>query len=88
MRYPIFTYNDGTEVTASKLTQTNSLRIYTEKWDDSADAFIFAEISLPDGEILSSSGYTDEELRKMKNRYLTLSEDIISYVREKEKQIA
>lgn len=88
MLYPIISYEDGTEVTASKPDAEGKVAVYTEKFDTTTDSFIFAEIILPDAVVKSSNGYSDKELKKLINRYSKLQNDIIGYVTEKVKQSA
>ncbi len=64
MLYPIFKYNDGTEVTASKLDSNGRVLLYVEKFNQKKDAFVNATIVLPDGVIESSSGHTKKNLTK------------------------
>ncbi len=83
MLYPIFTYDDGTEVTASKPDQNGDISLYIEKFDTKEDQFINATIVIPNARILSSSGYSEEELNMMLEEYSQLQDDIIGYVMEK-----
>lgn len=88
MLYPIFTYGDGTEVTASKPDSNGKVLLYIEKFDAAKDQFINATIILPDNVVKSSAGYTDKELKEMLNEYAEIKDDIISYVKEKVTRIA
>lgn len=84
MLYPIFSYNDGTEVTASKIETDGTVKVHTEKFDEISDRFIYATIAIPNARVLSSEGYSDEELNALLERYSKIQEDIIDYVAEKE----
>ena len=88
MLYPIFTYEDGTEVTASKPDACGNVFLYVEKFDVDRDAFINATIKLPNATIQSSSGYNKAELDEMLREYSELQEDIIGYVMDKVKKSA
>ena len=88
MLYPIFTYNDGTEVTASKPDANGSVLLYVEKFDIQKDEFINATIMIPNASIVSSSGYDKKELEQMLSEYSRIQEDIIGYVRDKERRSA
>ena len=88
MLYPVFTYEDGTEVTASKPDNNGKVLLYIEKFDAAKDQFINATIILPDDVIKSSTGYTDKELNEMLKDYAEIKDDIIGYVKEKVTKIA
>lgn len=83
MKHPLYTYDDGTEVTVSSV-QDGKVRVCTERFDADRDMFFTAIISIPDGEVLSSSGYPESEVKAMVSLYTKLSSDIIEYVMEKE----
>lgn len=90
MLYPIATLLDETEITASKIEReipVKSVRVYVEKWDKDEDDFIFFEIRLPQGKILQKHKYPESELVRLSSHLLHLSDDIISYVEEKEIEI-
>jgi len=88
MLYPLFTYEDGTEVTASKPDANGNICLYVEKFDMDKDAFINATIILPNATVKSSSGYSKEELDEMLSEYSELREDIIGYIMDKVKKSA
>ncbi len=88
MLYPIFTYEDGTEVTASKPDNDGKVLLYVEKFDTQKDQFINATIILPDDVVKSSTGYSDKELQEMLDEYAEIKDDIIGYVKEKVTKIA
>lgn len=88
MLYPIFSYDDGTEVTASKPDENGKVLLYVEKFDVSKDEFINATFVLPNMEIKNSYGYNESELDDMVKKYSEIQEDIISYVTEKVKRNA
>ena len=88
MLYPIFSYDDGTEVTASKPDENGKVLLYVEKFDVSKDEFINATFVLPNMEIKNSYGYNESELDDMVKKYSEIQEDIISYVTEKVKRSA
>ncbi len=88
MLYPLFTYNDGTEVTASKPDENGNISVYIERFDVNRDAFINATIILPNATIKSSSGYDEKELDELLREYSEIQEDIIGYVMEKVKKSA
>lgn len=79
MKYPLYTYSDGTEVTVSSV-QDGKVRVCTERFDADRDMFFTAIISIPDGEVLSSTGYPESEVRAMVDLYTKLASDIIDYV--------
>ena len=81
--YPIFTYSDGTEVTASKPNAEKQVFLYIEKFDIQKDSFINATIVLPGAKIQSSSGYSEVELDEMVGLYSEIQDDILDYVMEK-----
>lgn len=83
MRYPIFSHDDGTEVTASKPDINGKISLYVEKFDEEKDAFINVTFLLPEVVVISNNGYSETEVEEMKNDYLEIKEDIISYVKEK-----
>ena len=85
MRYPIFSYDDGTEVTASKPDNNGKILLYIEKFDKERDDFINATIILPEASIVSSKGYDETELNEMIEEYSEIKDDIIDYVLEKVK---
>ncbi len=86
MLYPIFTYDDGTEVTASKRDSSGNISLYIEKFDASKDMFVNATIVIPNATVISSSGYNEKELQDMLDEYSEIEEDIIGYIIEKEKK--
>lgn len=83
MLYPIFTYDDGTEVTASKPDANGLISLYIERFDKEKDAFINATITLPNATVISSSGYAKEELDEMIKEYSVIQDDIIGFVMDK-----
>ena len=85
MKHPLYTYDDGTEVTASSV-RDGKVRVYTERWDSGRDMFVNAEILIPDGTVISSNGYSEAEVFTLVNKYQKLAEDIIEYVQEKENE--
>jgi hypothetical protein len=88
MRYPVFSYDDGTEVTASKPDARGNIMLYIEKFDRDSDSFINATVSLPNLSIVSSNGYDKKDLEEMLEEYAEVKEDIIDYVMEKVKKSA
>lgn len=88
MRYPIFSYDDGTEVTASKPDNNGNIMLYIEKFDRESDEFINATVVLPDLSIVSVNGYERKELDELLEEYSEVKEDIIDYVMEKVKKSA
>ena len=88
MRYPIFSYDDGTEVTASKPDNNGNIMLYIEKFDRESDEFINATVMLPDLSIVSINGYERKELDELLEEYSEVKEDIIDYVMEKVKKSA
>lgn len=88
MRYPIFSYDDGTEVTASKPDNNGNIMLYIEKFDRESDEFINATVMLPDLSIVSVNGYERKELDELLEEYSEVKEDIIDYVMEKVKKSA
>ncbi len=83
MRYPIFSYDDGTEVTASKPDDNGNILLYIERFDSESDSFINATIMLPELSIVSVNGYDNMELDELIEEYSEVKEDIIGYVMEK-----
>ena len=83
MKHPLFSLGDGTEVTASSL-KDGQVHVYTEKWSDEKDMFIHADIIIPGAMVVSSEGYSDDEILKLQDRYTKLQNDIVEYVAEKE----
>lgn len=88
MLYPIFSFEDGTEVTASKPDVDGKVSLYIEKFDINKDMFINATIELPGAYLISSNGYTKDELDDMIKEYAKVQGDIIAFVMEKEKKDA
>ena len=88
MRYPIFSYDDGTEVTASKPDENGNILLYIEKFDRESDGFINATVRLPDLTIVSVNGYDSNELDELIEEYSEVKEDIIDYVMEKVRKSA
>ena len=84
MFYPIFTYEDGTEVTASRPDTNGKITLYIEKFDAAKDSFINATIDIRKMTIESSNGYSDEELTSMLKEYSQIKDDIVDYIIEKE----
>lgn len=80
MIYPVFTYEDGTEVTASKPDENGNISLYVEKFDTNKDMFIHATIILPGCTIESSVGYDEIELNNMLSEFSEIQDDIIGYV--------
>ena len=83
MRYPIFSYDDGTEVTASKPDKNGNIMLYIERFDHDSDWFINATVMLPELSIVSVNGYDSKELAELIEEYSEVKEDIIDYVLEK-----
>ena len=54
LKHPLFTYEDGTEVTASS-AKDGKVRVFTEKWDVESDSFKNIEVLIPDGVIISNN---------------------------------
>ena len=73
MLYPLFTYEDGTEVTASKPDEKGNVSIYIERFDVKKDAFINATIVLPGATVKSSSGYDEKELQEFASNSIEAS---------------
>lgn len=88
MLYPVFTYDDGTEVTASRPDEDGRIFLYVEKFDTLRDEFINATFILPGAEVKSSHGYSEQELVCMSKEYIELQDDIISYIKEKVRRSA
>ena len=88
MRYPIFSYDDGTEVTASKPDENGNILLYIEKFDRESDGFINATVRLSDLTIVSVNGYDSKELDELIEEYSEVKEDIIDYVMEKVRKSA
>jgi hypothetical protein len=86
MLYPIISYEDGTEVTASKPDNSGRITVYTEKFDAEKDDFIFAEIIIPDITVKSCKGYNEKELNNLLKEYSEIKDDIIEYVMDRVKQ--
>ena len=85
MIYPLFSYEDGTEVTASKPDSNGNVTLYIERFDERIDSFINATIVIPNASIKSSYGYTQEELDNMLVKYSKMQYDIIEYIKNKSK---
>ncbi len=85
MLYPIFSYSDGTEVTASRPDEDGNVDIYVERFDKNRDAFNYARIRIPNPVLVSSKGYTEADITMMLERYSAIQEDIIDYVTDKGK---
>lgn len=83
MKHPLYTLDDGTEITASSI-RDGKARICVEKYDNDLGTFQAAVFSIPDGRILLADHYTEEEVQAMVSRYLPLSRDILEHIREKE----
>ncbi len=88
MCYPIFSYDDGTEVTASKPDDKGNIMLYIERFDRKSDGFINAKVMLPELSIVSVNGYDSKELDELIEEYSEVKEDIIDYVMEKAEQSA
>ena len=88
MLFPIFSYDDGTEVTASKPDNDGKISLYIEKFDKKNDEFINATIIMPDVTVKTSHGYSERELEDMLSEYSEIKEDIMSYVLERTKRSA
>jgi hypothetical protein len=88
MLYPIVSYGDGTEITASKMSNEGTVRVYIEKFDENKDSFINIEILIPNAKIISSNGYSKESVEGFIKRISAIENDILDYVKEKEKNIA
>lgn len=88
MIYPIFTYNDGTEVTASKRDSNGKVSLYIERFDTDRDMFVNATILIPQPVVVSSTGYSEKELDSMLQEFSKIQDDIIEYVADKEKKSA
>ncbi|MCR4717243.1 MAG: hypothetical protein K5656_08685 [Lachnospiraceae bacterium] len=83
MLYPIFSYEDGTEVTASKPDDDGNISVYIEKFDNEKDSFINATVILPNSTVKSSVGYSEKELDAMVCEYSKIQDNIIRYVMDK-----
>lgn len=88
MLYPIFSYDDGTEVTASKPDLNGNIKLYIEKFDTEKDMFINATFFLPGVTIVSFNGYSEDEINVMIKEYKEIQDDVINYVKELEKKSA
>lgn len=88
MLYPVFSFDDGTEITASKPDENNKILLYVEKFDESKDEFINATFILPGMKLQSSYGYDEQALEEIIRKYSVIQEDIISYVNEKGRRSA
>lgn len=88
MLFPVFSYDDGTEVTASKPDNNGNILLYVEKFDVMKDEFVNATFILPTARVKSSYGYSEKELTDMSQRYLEIQNDIIEYIMEKVKKSA
>ncbi len=86
MLYPVFSYDDGTEVTASNPDESGNILLYVEKFDTQLDCFVNATFQLPGVNIVSSSGYSKEKVDAMVKEYLAIQDDIVDYVMDKVKQ--
>ena len=85
MKHPLYTYDDGTEVTASSV-RDGKVRVYTERWDSDRDMFVNAEIVIPDGTVISSNGYSEAEISALVAKYQKLADDIMECIQEKENE--
>lgn len=88
MRYPVFTYGDGTEVTASKPDADGNILLYVERFDAEKDTFVNATIILPSVTVKASYGYDDKELQDIVSNFSEIKDDICDYVMEKVKRSA
>ena len=88
MLYPIFSIEDGTEATASNPDEKGNIKLYVEKFDHTKDMFDNATFLLPGVAIVSSSGYSADELVTMQKEYSEIQNDIVDYVMEQVKQNA
>ena len=88
MLYPVFSYDDGTEVTASKPDGNGNVLLYVEKFDVQKDDFINATFCLPGVRLISSNGYSQEALEEMTKEYSDVQDDIVDYIMDKVKQSA
>lgn len=82
MLYPIFSYDDGTEVTASKPDAQGNILIYTERFDTKLDQFIHTTIVLPEITLKENTGYPDDEVKKMLEIYALIKDDITDFVNQ------
>ena len=85
MKHPLYTYDDGTEVTASSV-RDGKVRVYTERWDSDRDMFVNAEIVIPDGIVISFNGYSEAEVSALVAKYQKLADDIMECIQEKENE--
>ena len=83
MMYPVFSYDDGTEVTASSPEKDGSIILYVEHFDAQRDEFINATFRLPGVVLISSNGYSEKELDAMSREYKAVQDDIMNYVMDK-----
>jgi len=88
MKYPVFTYDDGTEVTASSISEDDSFRLYIEKWDEERNDFIHLLLQMPEGTVIENNGYTTDEAVRMCHDYNIIWADIFDYIKEKENESA
>jgi hypothetical protein len=88
MLYPIISYGDGTEVTASRMSDDGTVKVYIEKFDESKDSFINIEMLIPKAKVISSSGYDKSDIDSFVKRISAIEKDILEYVKEKGKDIA
>lgn len=84
MIYPVFSYDDGTEVTASKPDEKGKVLLHVEKFDAEKDSFIYVTFVLPDMEVESFQGYDQQEMEDLRKKYSDIKEDIMGFVKEKE----
>ena len=83
MLIPVFTLDDGTEITASRPDEKGNITLYVEKIDKTQDSFASVSVLLPGTRILSCNGYSPEDAQSMAEEFLQIQEDIIGYVKEK-----
>lgn len=87
MLYSVFSYNDGTEVTASTPDKNGNFLLHIERFDISKDEFIHVTFVFPNISLKSSHGYNEQEIENMKKFYSEIQADIVDFITEKVKKV-
>lgn len=84
MIHPIITLPDNTEITASRMQDDKTYHIYIEAWDASLEDFKHIEFLFPEGAVLSSRGYSLEDINIYRTKLSNIEEDISAFLEEKD----
>lgn len=81
MMYPFLTLDDETEIVHSEMYPDGRVRVYMEKPDEK-DCFHYATCYLPEYKWEDVSGFSEDEIKKLKEVIETTAHLILRYAKE------